>query len=151
MSNELKEAALKYADMGLAVFPLIPKDKKPLTDNGFKNATTDPAKIEEWWSIHPDANVGIATGNMSGGIVVIDMDIDKEKGKDGYHSFMEWCKANFLVLPDSWMSITGRGGYHLIYKSTFPVPSKIGWIEDVDIRSDGGYIVAPPSIHPNGN
>ena len=151
MSNELKEAALKYAEMGLAVFPLIPKDKKPLTENGFKNATTNPEKIEEWWTIHPDANIGIATGQMSGGIVVIDMDIDKEEGKDGYHSFMEWCKANFLVLPDSWMSITGRGGYHLIYKSLFPVPSKINWIVDVDIRADGGYIVAPPSIHPNGN
>ena len=151
MTNELKETALKYADMGLAVFPLIPKEKKPLTENGFKNATTDPGKIEEWWTIHPDANIGIATGEMSGGLVVIDMDIDKEKDKDGYHSFLEWCKANFLVLPDSWMSITGRGGYHLMFKSSFPVPSKIGWIEDVDIRANGGYIVAPPSIHPNGN
>ena len=151
MTNELKETALKYANMGLAVFPLIPKEKKPLTENGFKNATTDPGKIEEWWTIHPDANIGIATGEMSGGLVVIDMDIDKEKDKDGYHSFLEWCKANFLVLPDSWMSITGRGGYHLMFKSSFPVPSKIGWIEDVDIRANGGYIVAPPSIHPNGN
>lgn len=148
--NELKEAALEYAKKGLAVFPIVPRSKKPLTENGFKNATTDSAKIEEWWAIHPDANIGIATGDVSGGLVVIDMDIDKEKDKDGYHSFMEWCKANFLVLPDSWMSITGRGGYHLMFRSSFPVPSKIGWIEDVDIRANGGYIVAPPSIHPNG-
>ena len=148
--NELMEAALRYAAAGIAVFPLIPKDKKPLTANGFKDATTDPEKINEWWTVHPDANVGIATGDMSGGLVAIDMDIDKEKGKDGYHSFMDWCKANFLVLPDSWLSITGRGGYHLIYRSLFPVPSKIGWLEDVDIRANGGYIVAPPSVHPNG-
>lgn len=150
MTNEFKEAALKYADMGLAVFPVIPRDKKPLTENGFKNATTDPTKINEWWTIHPDANIGIATGDVSGGLVAIDMDIDKEKDKDGYHSFMEWADANFLVLPDSWLSITGRGGYHLFYRSAFSVPSKIGWIEDVDIRANGGYIVAPPSVHPNG-
>lgn len=148
--NELKEAALHYAEMGIAVFPLIEKEKKPLTANGFKDASTDPEKIEEWWSVHPNANIGIATGDISGGIVAIDMDIDKDKGKDGYHAFLKWCDENFLVLPDSWLSITGRGGYHLIYKSLFPVPSKIGWLEDVDIRANGGYIVAPPSIHPNG-
>jgi len=148
--NELKEAALQYANIGLAVFPLIEKDKRPLTANGFKDATTDPAKIEEWWAIHPNANVGIATGQVSGGLVAIDMDVDKEKDKDGYHTFTKWCDDNFLILPDSWLSITGRGGYHLFYKSAFPVPSKIGWLEDVDIRADGGYVVAPPSIHPNG-
>lgn len=150
MSEKLIDSALNYAKKGLAVFPLIPKDKKPLTANGFKDATTDPDKINEWWTIHPNANIGIATGQISGGIVAIDMDIDKEKGKDGYHTFTEWCKENYVMLPDSWLSITGRGGYHLIFKSLFPVPSKIGWIEDVDIRADGGYIVAPPSIHPNG-
>ena len=148
--NELKEAALQYANIGLAVFPLIEKDKRPLTANGFKDATTNPAKIEEWWAIHPNANVGIATGQVSGGLVAIDMDVDKEKDKDGYHTFTKWCDDNFLILPDSWLSITGRGGYHLFYKSAFPVPSKIGWLEDVDIRADGGYVVAPPSIHPNG-
>lgn len=148
--NELKEAALSYAKKGLAVFPLIEKDKKPLTANGFKDATTDPAKIEEWWAIHPNANIGIATGQISGGLVAIDMDIDKDKDKNGYHSFKEWCDENFLILPDSWLSITGRGGYHLFYRSLFPVKSRIGWLEDVDIRADGGYIVAPPSIHPNG-
>lgn len=148
--NELKEAALSYAKKGLAVFPLIEKDKKPLTANGFKDATTDPAKIEEWWTIHPNANIGLATGQISGGLVAIDMDIDKDKDKNGYHSFKEWCDENFLILPDSWLSITGRGGYHLFYKSLFPVKSRIGWLEDVDIRADGGYVVAPPSIHPNG-
>lgn len=150
MTNELLQAALDYAAKGLAVFPLIEKDKKPLTANGFKDATTNVDKINEWWTIHPNANVGIATGEMSGGLVAIDMDIDKDKGKDGYHAFLKWCDENYLILPDSWLSITGRGGYHLLYKSLFPVPSKIGWLEDVDIRANGGYIVAPPSVHPNG-
>ena len=148
--NELKEAALHYAEMGLAVFPLEERGKRPITQNGFKDASVDPATVKKWWTVNPKANIGIAMGQMSGGIVAIDMDVDEEKGKDGYHTFVKWCEDNFLILPDSWLSITGRGGYHLIYKSLFPVPSKIGWLPDVDIRADGGYIVAPPSIHPNG-
>lgn len=148
--NELLTAAIKYAEIGLAVFPLVPREKKPLTANGFKDATTNIDKIKEWWAIHPDANVGIATGQPSGGLVVVDMDVDKEKDKDGYHTFVKWCDDNFLILPDSWLSITGRGGYHLFYKANETVNSRIGWLEDVDIRADGAYIVAPPSIHPNG-
>jgi len=148
--NELLEAALSYARMGLAVFPLEIKGKKPITDNGFKDATTDEAIVRQWWASNPKANIGIATGQKSGGIVAIDMDIDKDKGKDGYHVFKKWCDENYLVLPDSWLSITGRGGYHLFYRSRFPVPSKIGWLDDVDIRADGAYVVAPPSVHPNG-
>lgn len=148
--NELKEAALHYAEIGLAVFPLKEQTKYPLTNNGFKDATTDLEQVERWWSRNPTANIGIATGQLSGGLVVIDMDVDKEMDKDGYHAFVRWCEENYLILPDSWLSITGRGGYHLLYKSSFPVPTKIGWLEDVDIKADGGYIVAPPSIHPNG-
>lgn len=148
--NELLEAALKYAHMGLAVFPLKVKGKEPNTENGFKDASTDETIIRGWWERNPKANIGIATGDMSGGLVAIDMDIDKDKGKDGYHTFKKWCDDNYLVLPDSWLSITGRGGYHLFYRSRFPVPSKISWLDDVDIRANGGYIVAPPSIHPNG-
>ena len=149
--TELHEKAIEYAKLGLAVFPLIPRDKRPLTTNGFKDATTDINKINEWWSIHPDANIGIATGEVSNGLVVIDMDVDEEEDTNGYHSFNKWVDENYLILPDSWQSITGRGGYHLMYKSTFPVNSRIGWLDGVDIRANGGYIVAPPSIHPNGN
>ena len=148
--NELMEAALKYAKMGLAVFPLKERGKEPITKNGFQDASTEERQIRLWWKHNPNANIGLATGHVSGGIVAIDMDIDKEKGKDGYHVFEKWCAENYLVLPDSWLSITGRGGYHLFYKSDMPIPSKIGWLDDVDIRAEGAYVVAPPSIHPNG-
>lgn len=148
--NELKEAAIKYAKIGLAVFPLIPRDKRPLTANGFKDATTDIAKIEEWWSINPSANVGIATGQVSGGLVVVDMDLDEDEDKDGYQSFVKWTDETASILPDTWLSITGRGGYHMMFRSAFPVRSRTGWLDAVDIRANGGYIVAPPSIHPNG-
>lgn len=148
--NELLEAALNYAKLGLAVFPLQERGKEPITHNGFENASTEERQIRLWWKRNPNANIGIAMGQMSGGLVAIDMDIDKEEGKDGYHTFTKWCADNYLVLPDSWLSITGRGGYHLFYQTDMPVPSKIGWLEDVDIRANGGYVVAPPSVHPNG-
>ena len=149
--NELLESAKKYANMGIAVFPLKPKSKVPATENGFKDATTDIRIIEKWWGKNPNFNIGIATGQISGGLVAVDMDIDEEKGKDGYHNFTRWCDDNYLVLPDSWLSITGRGGYHLFYRSIFPVSSRNSWLDDVDIKADGGYVVAPPSIHPNGS
>lgn len=148
--SELLNAAIEYAKMGLAVFPLKEKDKKPATNNGFKDATVDLRQINMWWKVNPNYNIGIATGKPSGGLVVVDMDVDKEQDKNGYHVFTKWCADNYLVLPDSWLSITGRGGYHLFFKSIFPVPDKVGWLDSVDIRADGGYVVAPPSVHPNG-
>lgn len=148
--NDLKEWAIKYAKLGLAVFPLQEKDKHPATNNGCLDATTEIRQIELWWRKNPHYNIGIATGQKSGGLVAIDMDVDKEKGKDGYHTFTSWCDDNALVLPDSWLSITGRGGYHLFYKSAYPIQNKVGWLDSVDVRGDGGYVVVPPSVHPNG-
>ena len=67
MSNDtMMQAALEYANQGLAVFPLFPRDKFPIYKGGFQNATTDPVQIGKWWRKNPDANIGIATGQMSG-------------------------------------------------------------------------------------
>lgn len=150
MAEIMKEWALLYAGMGFAVFPLRPKDKRPATENGFKAATTNAQQIADWWDKHPDSNIGIATGSMSGGLVVIDLDIDKEKGVNGYESLKEWQREH-EELPETWQSITGRGGYHLLFRDSATNKSRTGLYEGVDIRADGGYIVAPPSVHPNGN
>jgi len=147
--TDLKEYALMYAKMGLAVFPLKPKDKRPANANGCKGATTDPWQIETWWSISPDSNIGIATGSVSGGLLVIDLDIDEEKDIDGRESLREW-QQEHGELPDTWTSITGRGGYHLLYRDSAVNQNRVGLYEGIDIRGEGGYIVAPPSIHPNG-
>lgn len=150
MSNELKEWALRYADLGFAVFPLRSKDKRPATEKGFKAATTNKQQISDWWDKHPDSNIGIATGAVSGGLVVIDLDIDKDKGLNGYETLKRW-QQEHGDLPDTWQSITGRGGYHLFYQDSAIHKIRAGLYEGVDIRADGGYIVAPPSVHPNGN
>lgn len=149
MSNVLKESALMYAEMGFAVFPIIPRSKKPVTEHGFKNASKDTIQIEKWWSANPNYNIGIATGQMSGGLVVIDLDVDKEKGKDGYATLKTW-EREHDNLPETWRSITGRGGYHLFYRDSETHKCAQNLYEDIDIRGDGGYIIAPPSIHPNG-
>lgn len=148
MAN-MKRRALRYADMGFAVFPVRPAGKEPLTSNGCKAATTDKQQIKNWWEKWPDANIGIGTGSVSGGLVVIDLDIDETKGLNGYDSLKAWQRENG-ELPETCQSITGRGGYHLFYRDSAINRCRVGLYEGVDIRGEGGYIIAPPSTHPNG-
>lgn len=148
--NSMKEYALYYASLGLAVFPIKPKGKEPLTAHGFKDATWNTQQIESWWTQWPSANIGIATGSRSGGILVIDLDIDENRGIDGRETLKAW-EAEYGKLPENtWLSITGRGGYHYFYRIQGEIKNRAGLYDGVDIRGDGGYIVAPPSIHPNG-
>ena len=142
--NKMLSAALRYAGMGLAVFPLGFKKKTPATPDGFKSATKDRAQIEKWWSGSPGDknNIGIATGGISGGLVVIDV--------DKLESFSEWLDRNG-AFPRTATAVTGSGGMHFLFKSDKPEKSRIGLYPGIDVRAEGGYIVAPPSIHPNGN
>ena len=158
MTNDTKEAALEYAAFGLAVFPVIPPmengeksaGKKPYISNWQKEATSNKEKITEWWTKWPAANIGIATGRKSQGLVVIDLDIDDNKGINGYETLKEW-QNEHGELPETWQSITGRGGYHLFYFDIEPHKNRVGLYEGVDIRGEGGYIIAPPSVHANGH
>ena len=133
MNQSMKKWALYYASLGLSVFPLIAREKRPSTENGCKAATTDVKTIKEWWDKHPDSNIGIATGAISGGLVVIDLDVDENKGIDGYEVLKDW-QHKHGELPDTWMSITGRGGYHLFYKDDAANKNRVGLYEGVDIR-----------------
>lgn len=137
--------ALQYAQAGLRIFPLSPCDKKPLGGTrGCKEATDDISVIKKWWTDNPFYNIGIATGN---GIVVID--VDEGDGKSGEDSIRKW-QEEHGNLPTTMTSITGNGGRHLIYRCDGNYQNHVSVIPNVDIRADGGYIVAPPSIHPNG-
>ncbi len=143
--------ALQYAQAGLRVFPLSPCDKMPLQGSrGLHESTNNPDKIRQWWTTNPFYNIGCATG---GDIVVIDIDegTDNNGGnKSGEDSITQWQSENGQ-LPDTLTAISGKGGRHLYYRTTHKCSSKTGVIKNVDIRADGGYIVLPPSIHPNGN
>ena len=147
--NQFLDAAIEYASKGLAVFPVKAKGKNPLTNNGVKDATTNFDQIERWWKKYPSANIGIACGEVSGGLLVVDLD-EKENGISGADSLNQWERENGH-LPDSWRSLTGSGGVHIFYKLNGSTKNRVNLLDGVDIRSDGGYIVAPPSIHPNGH
>lgn len=150
-NNEILSAAIEYAKQGLAVFP-VKQNKRPYTKHGCKDAKTDPKIIRGWWKHWPDANIGIATGSLSGNLIVVDLDVDDEKGIDGYHSLTDWEKVNG-ELPETWTAITGRGGYHLYFRhpNASNIGNRAGILDGVDIRGEGGYVIAPPSVHQNGS
>ena len=142
---ELIQAALEYARRGWRVFPCRPGDKRPMKGFRWRNeATIDEETIKRWWKRWPDANIGLATGG--GGVVVLDVD-----GEEGERSLQELEEA-YGPLPRTLEARTGGGGRHIFFKAPdWYVPisvSKIG--TNLDIRGDGGYVVAPPSIHKSG-
>ena len=149
--NKNLKAALYYATKyGWAVFPVKAEEKRPHTPHGCKDAKKDPGAIRAWWKKWPNDSIGIATGSISN-LIVIDEDLDDEKGLDGIMAMDAWEKDNGVKLPDTARAITGRGGAHLYYRySGKDILNRAGIIDGVDVRGEGGYVVAPPSIHPNG-
>ena len=99
--NIFYEAAITYINQGFSIFPLQVKGKKPLTTHGVKDASKDPAVIKGWWQQWPQANIGIATGQVSGGLCVIDMDIDEKKGLDGFKTLRDWQDGHLRLQPSS--------------------------------------------------
>lgn len=121
--------------------------KHARTKNGIKDASTDPAIILGWYERWPDSNVGIVTGEVAG-IFVLDIDVKN----DGEEALAE-LEAKIGTLPATASVRTGGGGRHLYFD--YPEggmrnsASQIG--PGIDIRGDGGFVVAPPSLHKSGN
>ena len=143
--TNLARAALEYARNDYAVIPCKPGSKTPLTPNGGKDATTKKATIRAWWQKWPDANIGIATGTKSG-VWVLDID-----GEDGDIAIAD-LEQKYGNLPDT-VEVETPNGWHL----WFDLPSKplvktiagkLG--TGLDVRGEGGLVIAPPSIHPSG-
>ena len=150
MSNNIfLDAAIEYASRGMAVFPVEPNGKAPVTKHGVHEATTDFNIIKKWWRKYPNANIGIACGQVSGGLLVVDLD-EKPNGISGGDTLRKWERENG-DLPETVRAITGSGGYHIYYRVGSKEKNRVNILEGIDIRSDGGYVVAPPSIHSTGN
>lgn len=135
--SELLSFALRYAELGYPVFPCAPGGKAPITPRGFKDATTDAAQIEAWWTEYPDANIGIPAE----GLIVIDV--------DGADNPWPGDPDNSQDLARAPQSLTPSGGRHHIFRQ----PAGKSWknttgaiAPKVDTRADGGYIVVPPSV-----
>lgn len=143
-ANNVLESALRAASAGFAVFPLVPGKKIPATGNGFKSASTDSSQITDWFTRNQNANIGIATGPASGVWV---LDIDVKDGALGEQSFAE-LERQHGQLPATRKCVTASGGFHLYFK--YPACGKIGnraaVRAGIDVRGDGGYVVAPPSV-----
>ncbi|MBI4369725.1 MAG: bifunctional DNA primase/polymerase [Elusimicrobia bacterium] len=160
MTTKLDEA-LGYARRGWSVLPLYEPGgdgfcscgnpecsspaKHPRTTHGVLDATTNEARIRYWWEQWPNANIGVATGEKSGIMV---LDIDSRHG--GEESFAK-LEAAHGKTPQTLECLTGGGGRHLYFiHPGAPVKNKIGFMPGLDIRGDGGYVVAPPSVHISG-
>ncbi len=118
--------------------------KHPITNTGFKEATRDPIRVRSWWEQYPEANVGVATGSISGFDV---LDVDPRNG--GNESIFA-IEMEFGSLPSTLESVTGGGGRHLFFKHQQNLRNKVDFQPGLDVRAEGGYIIAPPSRHANG-
>ncbi|MER9421673.1 AAA family ATPase [Mesorhizobium sp. M0317] len=142
-SNSSLDAALIWAERGIPVFPChgnqnSEKYKRPHTPRGFKDATTDAATIKAWWAKHPDAMIGVPTGPASGFDVV---DPDRKNGKDGFAFIPDWETLSPAIVR------TPSGGAHLYFRSdgTIKNATDVNDMIGVDVRGDGGYVIAPGS------
>lgn len=150
MENEALELAEAF---GFRILPVSSPHmggpaagKRPLISTWQQAATTDADQIRGWFRRWPQANIGIATGAESG-IVVLDVDPDK----NGFHSFEQLQQE--IELPPTLTAKSGSGGRHYYYRHPLGgrirnSASKLG--PGLDIRGDGGFVVAPPSLHACG-
>lgn len=140
-NTQLLNAALEYLDAGYSIIP-VGQDKKPLISwIEFQKRQATREEVKEWWTRHPEANIGMVTGSISG-ICAVDNDDPNSK-----HQLLKTIDE-FAQPP---VSMTPRGGNHMI----FGMPEKevrntVNFMEKVDFRGEGGYIVVPPSTNGNG-
>ncbi len=138
--STLIDAALQYAHQGLKVFPLRTREKIPATKNGFYDATLEASTLQQWWFKNPSYNVAITTG---GGFFVVDADDLKAMKNLIANNAGDW--------PCCPTVKTGQGEhYYFAVPEGIEIKNRTGLIPGIDIRGAGGYIVAPPSIHPSG-
>jgi putative DNA primase/helicase len=139
-------SAIECARAGLRVFPIRKLGKEPIVANWKEKATTNERDILEWSRVWPDANVGIACGQ---GILVTDYDrLEGSTSLFRYVLMGGWAKA----LPLTPIARTKKG-IHIYYR--VPVGAKlgnyVGAFPGVEYRTDGGYVVAPYSVHEDND
>ena len=128
--------------MDFKVFPLRENDKRPLfRGNAQTQGTTDLNQIRDIWTQHPNANIGIATGD---GLTVIDVDTIASHGVDGENSMLEYQVDNGFI-NETLEVTTPTGGKHYYYLTDNEYSNKASILPGVDVRGLGGYVVGPGS------
>lgn len=156
-SSPLAEAAHDYVERGLAIIPLGVGKKEPVTKSGLNDWTDNPGQIDVWWGQgehagkrgNPRYNIGMACGQVSGGIIAIDLDCHSDEA-NGLDYLRDW-EVEHGKLPETWTQITGSGGKQLFYRAGQDIRNSANGDIGVDVRGNGGYVVLPPSLHPCGD
>jgi len=145
--NETLEYALFYVSYDLSVIPLKPGEKVPIVRwEKYQQEAPTIDEIRKWFE-GANNNIAIVCGKVSGNLVVIDFD-DTEI----YEKFMKEIESDAElkdIIESTWLVKTGKG-YHIYIRVDSDKPVKIGKMAKVDIKGEGGYVVAPPSLHPSG-
>jgi hypothetical protein len=145
-TSAIAGAAANYLARGWSVLPVRPRDKRPLL-RWETLQTRRPAEsdLESWFEQWPDANIGVVTGEISNLVVI---DIDPIHGGD---DSLDRLQQRYGPLPPTVEATTGGGGRHLYFAHPgVLVRNRAGLMQGIDVRGDGGYVVAPPSVHPSG-
>jgi len=143
---ETERAALDYLARGWSVVIVAPRAKRPIVRwQTFEKRPPSETQVRRWIAQHPDANLAVVTGAVSGLVV---LDVDPRHG--GTTSLAGW-EREHAALPSTVESRTGGGGRHLYFAHPGRVVrNRVGLAPGLDLRGDGGVIVVPPSIHPSG-
>lgn len=139
-----REHAIAYAKRGWFVFPCKVGGKTPLTAHGFKSASNDPNEVEKMFKKYPNANIGLVTGKING-FWVLDIDVkDYAGGEDSLSDLIR----EHGDLPTTVEALTWSGGRHIFFKypENRTVGCKTGLKPGIDVRGDGGYVIAVPSV-----
>lgn len=141
-----RRPALQYALRGWSVVPIEPGGKRPIVPwLELQQRRASPAEIEDWYAQRPDANVGIVTGAISGLLV---LDVDARRG--GAESVEAWAREHG-PLPPTVEALSGGGGRHLYFRHPGGTTvNRVGLASGIDVRADGGCVVAPSSLHASG-
>ncbi len=144
--DTVARAARAYLDRGWSVIPIRPREKRPLIAwQQYQRRAPSVADVDAWFQRWPAANVGIVTGAVSGLVVV---DIDPAHG--GRES-LDALQREHGPLRETVEAISGGGGRHLYFAHPGGVVhNRVDLAPGIDLRGDGGVIVAPPSVHPSG-
>jgi hypothetical protein len=157
MSARILAAALAYASHGLAVFPARPDRKCSYKSAEYSNAakwgaTADPAEIRRDFTHWPDARIGLPTGAINK-IIVVETDTVAGHGVDGA-AVLERLEGKFGVLPETRTAISPSGSIHRYFRHPGPnikIKSTAAVIgAGIDVRGDGGMVIAPPSANLDG-
>lgn len=140
------KAALDYVRLGWSVIPVAPRGKRPLLPwQVYQYRRADVPEIAGWFQRWPDANIAVVTGIVSG-LVVLDLD-----PRHGAGESLAQIHREHGSLPDTVEASTGGGGRHLYFAHPGDIThNRVGLLPGIDLRGDGGYVVAPPSIHGSG-